>query len=382
MIYLDNASTSYPKPSSVWRAARSYMGGIGVSPSRGTHKRGALASKLVDETRVALSNLFGIANPNYVAFTQNATHSLNIAIKGSLEQGDHVVTTTAEHNSVLRPLEALRRAEVIEYTTVAPSIQGAFDLAEFAAAFKPNTKLVVVNHASNVTGGVAPVEEMFAIAHERGALCLLDASQSAGYLDIDVVKLGVDILAFTGHKWLHGPSGIGGLFVNDPDTVRPLFDGATGQVSHSLRHPMVMPSKFEAGTLNYLGIAGLNSVLQGLSAESMARTRTRVASVQKYFWERIGSLAAVTGYPATSAPFQVPVMSINIAGRFPGEVGSILDDKYSIITRTGLHCAPLIHKTLGTPQGTIRFSLGTKTTKANIDLLADALVESVLPAAL
>lgn len=374
MIYFDNASTSYPKPAILWRAMRDYMSDVGVSPIRGAHRPGMAASQLVDAARRSVATLFGISDPTHVVFTHNATHALNIAIKGVLGPDDHVVTTTTEHNSTLRPLEALRRGGVIDYTAVAPNAGGAFDLAAFAAAFRPNTRLVAVNHASNVTGAVAPVREMFEIARQRGAICLLDASQTAGFLDIDVEELGVDLLAFTGHKWLYGPSGTGGLFVREPRLVRPLHYGATGRISQSLRQPMAMPAKFETGTLNYLGIAALLAVMDSRSADSSAQTEGRLRELMGYMYSHLAALPEIITYPLSPEVPQIPVLSINVRGFFPSEVGGLLDENFSIIVRTGLHCAPLIHRSLGSaPHGTVRISMGANTVERDVDALIAAL---------
>lgn len=374
LIYLDHASTSFPKPDAVWHATRDYLTDIGVSPGRGGYRAARAADLLVEQTRAILARLLGAADPSRIAFTANATHALNVALTGSVSPGDHVVTTNTEHNSVLRPLEALARAGVISYTVVDVTREGFFDLDRFRAALRPATRLVVVSHASNVTGAVAPVRELSAIARAAGAMFLLDASQTLGLLDIDVDALGVDMVAFTGHKGLRGPSGTGGLYVREPARVKPLLRGGTGSSSHVLTHPAAMPAKFEAGTPNYLGIAGLKAAVELLLAEGTATVRERELSLFAWSLTQLRRIDGLTLHEVHPAVPRVPVASINVAHLYPSELSAVLDDEFGIMTRAGIHCAPLIHRSLGTaPHGTVRVSLGSGTTSTDIDALVQAL---------
>ncbi|MGH8932664.1 MAG: aminotransferase class V-fold PLP-dependent enzyme [Egibacteraceae bacterium] len=382
-IYLDHASTSYPKPDAVWHAARDYLTDLGVSPGRGGYRSARAADLLVEQTRAMLATLLGAADPSRVAFAANATHALNVAIIGTVSPGDHVVTTNTEHNSVLRPLEALARAGVISYTVVDVAEDGVLDLDRFRGALRPTTRLVVVNHASNVTGAVAPVRELSAIAREAEAMFLLDASQTLGLLDIDVDALGVDIVAFTGHKCLRGPSGTGGLYVRDPSRVRPLMRGGTGSASHVLTHPAAMPAKFEAGTSNYLGIAGLKAAVELLLAEGVSTVRQREQRMFTLCLSRLREIDGLIMHHVHPALPRVPVVSINVAHLYPSELSAVLDDDFGIMTRAGIHCAPLIHRSLGTaPHGTVRVSLGSSTTTFDIEALVEALTTIAMRAPL
>lgn len=374
-IYLDNSSTSFPKPEAVWQAARDYLDHLGVSPGRSSYRRARTAERLIESARESVAVILGVRKASHIAFTSNATHSLNIAIKGCLSRGDHVVTTDLEHNSVLRPLEALQRAGMITYTVVRTDAGGGLDVQTVEAAMRPETRLVAMTHASNVTGVVTPIAEVAELAHRHGALFLLDAAQTAGLLDIDADAGEIDMVAFTGHKWLYGPPGTGGLFVRDPSEVRPLMEGGTGHNSHSALQPLVMPSKFEAGTLNYLGIAGLlAAITESGGADRMASLRRSVSTTTQSLVSGLHSIPGITVYRARPDIPHIPVVSINVEGLYPGEVTALLDEEFGILTRSGLHCAPLVHQTLGTaPHGTVRLSLGANTSIGEIEATLDAL---------
>ncbi len=378
LTYLDHASTAHPKPDAVWHAARDYLDGVGVSPGRGGYRAARHADAQLEAARAAVAALLGVGNPSRIAFGSNATHALNIGINGSLSPGDHVVTTNTEHNSVLRPLEERSRAGVVSYTVVDVSRGGVLDLDRFRAALRPTTRLVVANHASNVTGAVAPAAELAAIAHEAGAMFLLDVSQTLGVLDVDADAIGADMIAFTGHKGLRGPSGTGGLYVRDPSRVRPLLYGGTGLGSHRLVHPAAMPARFEAGTPNYLGIAGLKAAVELVLAEDLPALLSRKLRLTSYCLARLRSLPGVTVYDVDPAVPRVPVISLNVDGLYPSELSAVLDEEFGIMTRAGVQCAPLIHRSLGTePHGTVRASLGHDTTTSDVDVLIDALTAIV-----
>jgi cysteine desulfurase family protein len=374
-VYLDNASTASPKATGVWEAIRDYLADVGVSPGRSSYRLARSADAMVYQTRELVAGLIKADDPTKVAFTANATTALNACIKGFLGDGEHVVTTATEHNSVLRPLERLRRDGRIELTVVKPGPGGEFDLADFAAATRSNTSLFVLNHASNVTGAVVPVRDVSTIAHEHGAVLLVDAAQTAGYLPIDVRHDGIDMLVFTGHKCLLGPSGTGGMYIAEPGRVATLIEGGTGLNSQSLRHPAMMPTKFEAGTANYLGIAGLRVALAHV-VEAQPAVRVRAEKVLQYCLDALSTVATATVHTVRPGIEQVPIVSFNLVGFFAGELSAVLDEHFGIMTRPGLHCAPFMHAVLGTiPHGTVRVSIGHDTTVADIDQLLYALRE-------
>jgi cysteine desulfurase family protein len=371
MIYLDNGSTSSPKPDCVWESARDFLSGVGASPGRSGHRLARMADEMVEQTRESLAGLFGTRQPKHIAFTSNATAGLNACLKGFLQHGDRVVTTAVEHNSVLRPLESLKRRGIIEYVTAVPDAEGRFDLDWFQDAIAAGTRLVVLNHASNVTGAVTPVAEITKITHEHGAAVLLDVSQTAGCVDIDLDGWGIDMMAFTGHKGLLGPSGIGGMYIRDPSAVDTTTEGGTGISSQSLRQSAVMPAKFESGTLNYMGIAGLNAALK-FAAVAPDKSGHLSALIDQSVCG-LGAVRGVTVYRPAVGLHLVPVVSFNLAGLYAAELAAILDDRFGIMTRAGLHCAPLCHATLGTaPHGTVRASFGVFTTAEDVAALVSA----------
>lgn len=362
----------------IWEAVRDYLDEVAASPGRGGYQLAREADRAVERARRSVARLFGAPDPSAVAFTANGTHALNLAIHGTLRPGDHVITTMTEHNSVLRPLASLADAGVITYTAVPVGATGRCDLARFRAAMRPSTRLVVVNHASNVTGAVAPVADLVDIAHGCGALLLLDGAQSAGILDIDLQAAGIDLFAFTGHKSLRGPSGTGGLVVRDPTVIRPVLQGGTGSQSHVLAHPATMPTKLEAGTLNYLGIVGLGAAVDDLARQGVAAVRRRALELTGYCLARLREITQVIVYDVDPDLARVPLISLNVDGLYPSEVCALLDERFGIATRAGLHCAPLMHQVLGTaPHGTLRVSLGATTAEADIDALVDALARIV-----
>lgn len=364
-FYLDNACTTHPKPDVVWKAIRSYQEIIGASPARSGHTLGKKADDIVMETRQLLAKLFGVENPKHIIFTQNSTHSLNLIIKGCLKKGDHVVTTNLEHNSTLRPLESLRRLNLITYTIVESDKDGLINPKDIEKAIKKNTKLIAVNHASNAIGVVCPIHEIGLIAKETKKLFLVDASQTAGVIPINVEKDNIDFLAFTGHKSLYGPSGIGGAYIKDSATLDPLLEGGSGN-SLSPIQPGYLPEKFEAGTHNYMGIAGLNASLKDMQNERVA-TLARELSLTEYLMKELIKIPGVTIYGTKDISKKVPVVSFNLERYFANQLSGILDQSYGILTRPGLHCAPFVHRTLGTsPTGTVRVSLGRYNTKKQI----------------
>lgn len=377
-VYLDNASTSHPKPSVLWETTKHYINSIGASPGRSGHAMARAAGQVIDSARTLLAQLFNVREPEHIVFALNATHALNIAIKGALRAGDHVVTTNSEHTSVLRPLERLRQLGVITYDVVRCNELGIFTVSDFEAAIKPNTRLIAVNHASNVIGVVAPIHEIGAIARARNISFLVDASQTAGVFELDVERDSIDFLAFTGHKSLLGPSGTGGVYIHSPHTVETLYEGGTGNNSHSLLQPEDVPVKFEAGTVNYLGIAGLAASVQLLLDGKMEEFRRRELAVTEYCLQQLATMPEIQIFGTRDIAYKAPVISFNVQKLFSGEVAHLLDEHHGIMVRPGLQCAPLIHKTLGTfPQGTVRVSFGHANIESDVDYLMASLKKIV-----
>lgn len=365
MIYLDNASTTFPKPPEVLAAMQQYLGACGVSPGRGGYAAAMVAERLVSGVRRRLTQLVRGDEPARMVFTANGSDALNLAIHGVLRAGDHVVTTALEHNSVSRPLETLRRRGVITLTRVGFGADGMVDPDEIARAITPQTRLVALNHASNVTGAIQPAGEIGAIALRHEVLFLLDVAQTIGLLDIDVSGWRVDLLAFPVHKELLGPPGVGALFVGPDVDIVPVRQGGTGGNSADPLQPVEWPARLETGTPNTLGIAGLSGALSVLEpARALATVRARLGR----FLEGIADIPRARRIGRADPGACVGTCSLLIDGLGADEVGAILDDSFGIAVRAGLHCAPYAHRQLGTfPDGTVRVSPGPFTTEAEID---------------
>ncbi|MCL0102407.1 aminotransferase class V-fold PLP-dependent enzyme [Dehalococcoidia bacterium] len=374
MIYLDNAATSWPKPEVVYQAMNNFMHQVGASPGRSGHRLSIEAGRVVYETRESLARLFNIDDPLRIIFTSNATEALNVAINGVLRPGDHAITSSMEHNSVMRPLRALQERGV-ELTVVSCSKEGFLDPGGIEKAIKPNTRLIVLNHASNVVGTLLPVSEVGAIARRHGVLFCIDAAQSAGAYPLDVSFMKVDLLAFTGHKSLYGPQGTGGLYIRQgvEDVVEPLMRGGTGSRSDSEHQPDFLPDKYESGTPNTVGLAGLGAGVQFVLSQGVDALREKEEKVMYLLIEGLGAIPGVTLYGSGDAREQVAVLSFNIAGIASSEVAMRLEEEYDILCRPGLQCAPIAHKTLGTfPGGTVRVSPGYFTTEDEVDIVLRA----------
>ncbi len=372
-IYLDNASTSHPKPACVWEAARYYIEQVGASPGRSSSALGRAAARSTDATRAAVADLLNVADTRTIFFAANATHGLNLIIKGLLRPGDHVVSTSSEHNSVLRPLEQLRRSGMIEWTVVHADQCGDIDPDDLGRAVRSKTRVVVVNHGSNVIGAIAPLSQIARIVHECDSLLLVDASQTAGSVTVDVVRDDIDFLAFTGHKALLGPSGVGGGYIRNAEFVRPLYEGGTGTNSQSLRHPQGLPDKYEAGTPNYLGIAGLGASLDYLRHRGLENVWEVERMLTTTCLEGLQAIKRVHVYGPPPHRDRCPVVSFNIDGLYPSETAHLLEKRFHLISRPGLQCAPLMHRSLGTfPYGTVRVSFGHTTREGEIARLLDA----------
>jgi len=375
MIYLDNAATSRPKPPEVIQAMTDFLNDICASSGRSGHRLAIEASRTVYETRDSIAEFFNIANPLQVVFTMNATESLNLAIRGSLKAGDHVITSSMEHNSVMRPLRAME-AQGLEVSVIQCSAQGFLDPDDVRKAIKSNTKMVVLNHGSNVTGSLDPAEEVGRIARDNGLLFLLDTAQTAGAYPIDVEKMHVDLLAFTGHKSLCGPQGTGGLYIREGVKVDALKWGGTGSRSEEEYQPDFLPDKHESGTLNVVGLAGLGAGVRFVMSAGVDAIRKRERDLTHRLISGLLETPGVTVYGGLDADRQVGVVSFNINGLSQSEIGLRLDEDYEIMCRVGLHCAPIAHKTIGTfPDGTVRFGLGTFTTESEIDTAIQAVRE-------
>ncbi len=375
-IYLDSAATTRQKPPQVLKAVTQYATAIGVSHGRGTYEAGIRANELVFGTRQALAKLFNVQRMDHIVYAKNVTEAVNMALKGFLQNGDHVVLSSLEHNAVIRPLNKLKAEPGIEYTLVPANSLGRLNPYDFEKALKPNTKLACLVHASNVTGNLSPLEEVGALCAKKGIAFLVDTAQTAGIVPIDMQALHIDFLCFTGHKGLMGPPGTGGLAVSPKWNLDSFIEGGTGSNSDKEEQPSQWPDKFESGTQNYWGLAGLKAAVDFLLKTSVQAVRRKEEALTGQFLKEAEKIKGVKlyGLPAGAEKERVGVVSLNIEGRDPSEVGFELDEKYGIMTRVGLHCAPLAHRTIGThPIGTVRFSFGYYNTEKEIEKAVKAL---------
>ena len=374
MIYLDSSATSFLKPPQVAEAVFRSFNTIG-NAGRGAHAPTLNASRLIYDTREKLAALFGTPDPSRIAFTCNATEALNIAIHGAIHPGEHVITTACEHNSVLRPLY-LKEKEGTELTIIPADKKGRirYDLLE--SSVKSNTSAIVLTHASNLSGNVTDLAFVSNFAKKHGLLLIVDASQTAGSLPINVVKMGIDILCFTGHKGLFGPQGTGGLYVREDLTLSPLKSGGSGIHSFDRQHPTDMPTALEAGTLNGHGIAGLNAGLDYILSTGVKNIHAKEISLARRFVNGISDISDLKLYGDIDAPLRTPIISLNIGNMSSASVSDILWEDYEICVRAGAHCAPLMHKTFGTEkQGAVRFSFSCFNTETEIDTAIRAMHE-------
>ncbi|HHX86889.1 MAG TPA: aminotransferase class V-fold PLP-dependent enzyme [Firmicutes bacterium] len=375
IIYLDNAATSFPKPREVLEQMIETYARLGVSPGRGSYDLAVEAAELVFKTRQKLARFFKAPNPERVIFSANATDALNTAIQGLLGPGDHVVSTRLEHNSVLRPLFHLRERYGIEYDLVRFDGQGQVDPDEVAKAFKPNTRLVILCHASNVLGSVQQVPQIARVCAKRQIPLLLDVAQSAGHIPIDMSSWHIQGIAFTGHKALLAPGGIGGLVLSPELNVASTRFGGTGIESSSPVHTQDFPYRLEAGTLNLTGIFGLSAGIDYLEKEEAPEdSRLREMGLIRRLYDGLRSLPGIAIHSPPPAVQSVPVLTCSVKGVASADVGDILDGDFQIAARTGLHCAPLVHETLGTAAaGAVRFSPGRFNTEQDIDRAVEAM---------
>lgn len=395
-IYMDNAATSFPKPPQVVEAMLHFMEEVGANPGRSRHDQSQEAAQIVEGTREKLARLFNAPDPKRIVFTLNATESLNTVIYGSLNSGDHVVITALEHNSVIRPVRHLERLGIVSVSVAPCDGMGVLDVDALKGRIRKSTKLVVLNHASNVCGTIQGVS---AVRDAIGDVpLLLDAAQTAGAVPIDVQEMGIDFLAFTGHKALYGPQGTGGLYIREGLTINPLKRGGTGSVSEREEQPEFFPDYMESGTQNNVGIAGLGAGVQFILDTGVENIRRHEQELLKAMANGLMNVAGLTLYGPLKPDSQVPILSVTFddvlpeglhhtiggcGGRaipaafeniHPQEAGTILRDDFEISVRVGLHCAPLVHKALGTfPDGTVRFSLGYFNTLEEVRIAVEAI---------
>lgn len=372
MIYFDNAATSWPKPEEVYREVEKVLRNCG-NPGRGGHKMALESGRVIFEARQEICSIFNIKDPMRVVFTSNTTEALNIALKGILKEGDHVITSSMEHNSMIRPLMALK-GKGIEVTIVKANEEGKIDPEDIKEAITKKTKMIAITHASNVTGTIMPIEEIGNIAREMNLIFLVDAAQTVGVLPIDVEKQNIDLLAFPGHKGLYGPQGTGGLYVRKSIEILPLEEGGTGSKSESMYQPDLMPDKLESGTPNTPGIAGLKEGVKFVKSVGIKNIYQQEKRLTKILIEGLKEIKGVKIYGPQKVEERVGVVSITLKDSDVGEISYILDRDFDIATRAGLHCAPLAHSTIGTLKtGTLRFGIGYFNTEEEVEKAVKAI---------
>lgn len=377
MIYFDNAATSWPKPPPVLDAMVRYINDTGANPGRSGHRMSIEAGRVVYQAREGIARLFGHNDPLSVVFTKNATEALNLALLGLLDSGDHVVTSTMEHNSVLRPLRFLQERGV-SVSRVCGNADGSIDSVAIEQALTPQTKLIVHTHASNVTGTLYPIEPIGYLAQKHGALFCVDAAQTAGTHAIDMGAMHIDLLAFTGHKSLYGPQGTGGLCIGERARRRivPLMIGGTGSYSDSDRQPEFLPDRYESGTLNGVGLAGLAAGVAFIESIGMDAIRKKESAITNCFVDGLEAIDGITLYGERQKERRLAVVSFNLAGMTCSEVAVALEEQAGICCRAGLHCAPMAHRQIGTfPYGTVRCSFGFFNKEEEIDAALTVLRE-------
>lgn len=379
-IYLDNASTTFPKPKCVADSIYKYMTEIGCNINRGGYENAYSVEGVVFETRELLANMFGATDCKNVVFTKNVTESLNVIIKGYLKTGDHVLVSSMEHNAVMRPLVQLENSGV-SFSRIPCLETGELCIDSIPSLIKPNTKAIIMTHASNVCGTIMPIREIGTICKNHSLTFIVDSAQTAGILPINMTDMNISALAFTGHKGLLGPQGIGGFILSEDmiDKLNPLISGGTGSISHTENVPNFMPDKFEAGTLNIPGIIGLHASLNWINDKGIDALFEHELSLTEEFLNGLkpfvneGYIKIVGRSDLTN---RTGIVSIKLNSHDPSKIAYTLDSKYKIMTRVGLHCAPNAHKTLGTyPEGTIRFSFGFDNNSSDINYSIKALEE-------
>lgn len=377
MIYLDNAATSKTKPKEVVEAVIDAMQSAG-NASRGASYESLSSDRIIFHTRKKISELFNVSNPRQVVFTKNSTEAINVALQGIVEEGDHVITSCMEHNSVLRPLNYLKRDRNIEIDYINIDEYGDLKYEEIKGLIKLNTKVLVLNHASNVTGNINNLKLVGDICREKNIIFIVDVSQSAGSFEIDMLRDNIDVICFTGHKSLLGPQGTGGLCVREAIYIKPLMSGGTGVHTYDPYQPDKMPGRLESGTLNTHGIAGLGAGIDYINSKGMNILTEKSISLSKRFFEGIKNLEHIKLYGNYSRDYRSPIVSLNVSDIDSSEISAILSQEYNISTRPGAHCAPLLHKSMNTvEQGMVRFSFSHQNTVEEVDLAIKAVKEII-----
>jgi cysteine desulfurase/selenocysteine lyase len=382
MIYLDNAATSFPKPEIVYEAVDHFNRCVGANPGRSGYAAAREAERIIDETRGLLARLFHVDRRSQIVFTANATEALNLALKGLLQPGDHVVTTATDHNSVLRPLRSLKERRQIDVTWVKCDRAGFINPEDVHAALRSNTRLVCITHASNVTGALHDIKTISSLVHANGTLLLVDAAQTAGCVRIDVQEMQIDLLAFTGHKGLLGPQGTGGLYIKSgaQEAIQPFREGGTGSQSSSDWQPERMPDRFEGGTLNTPGLAGLGAGVRFVLETGVESIQAHERVLTDRLLDRLVCIPGIKIYGPSPGPHRVAVISFTLEGWPPLNLAHLLASAFDVATRSGLHCAPLVHQYLGTSDtGTVRASIGYFNTSDDVDALCNALEQIAAP---
>lgn len=367
-IYFDNAATSWPKPDTMIRAMNYFNANVGANPGRSGHRLSIEASRIIYNARETVASLLGASDPHSVIFMRNATEGLNTAIRRLLRPGDHVITSSMEHNSVMRPLRALE-SEGVELSVAQCSGTGDIFRDDIAMAIKKNTRMIIITHASNVTGTIMPIADIAEMARDRGVIVCVDAAQTVGSIPIDVKKDNIDILVFTGHKSLNGPQGTGGFYIRKglEKMVSPLERGGTGSRSECEEQPDFMPDRFESGTPNTIGIAGLGAGSRYVAAMGIEAIRKKEIALTGLFMDGVRLIRGVKVYGDMNPAQRTGLVSFSIDGISPSDISFNLDERFNIMSRPGLHCAPSAHRTIGTfPDGTVRFSFGIFTTEDEI----------------
>ena len=374
--YLDHASTTRYKPPQVYEAIMDTMKNNGCSPGRGSYRDALQAGRIVLNSRKLVAQLFNVPDVRQVVFTPGITWSINMCLRGLLQTGDHVITTSMEHNAMSRPLRSLSLERGVDITWLQANRYGEIDLAELESQIKPQTRVIAINHGSNTIGTILPLDKISAIAQRHHVFLIVDCAQTAGYCDIDFNELKLDVLAFTGHKALLGPPGTGGMILSTraSQAIRPIIAGGTGSHSDYELQPEKMPEKFESGTTNTPGIAGLGAGIQYLLDQGLATIRNHEQQLLKVLVAGLETIEGVTVWRARSLEQQVPTLLIAIEGLDMGMASLILDDRFGIMTRSGIHCSPLSHQTIGSyPHGGIRLSIGWSNTLEDIQYALDCI---------
>lgn len=376
IVYLDHAATSWPKPPEVFEAMRKAMEEAAANPGRGSHRMAVKASRVLYGTRKTLADLFGVKNPNDIALTSNTTEALNLAIKGCLREGDHVIATMIEHNSVRRPLEYLKRTRGIQVDYISVDGEGQLDMQLMEGAFRSNTRLVVCSHSSNLLGSIIPLVEIGELVKRKGAVLLVDAAQSAGMLDIHVEEMHIGMLAFPGHKGLLGPQGTGGLYISPDIDLEPLLHGGTGSQSEAVEQPTVRPDRYEAGTPNTIGYAGLQAGVRKVLEWTPQHIYRHEWELSQYMMEGLQEVGGLRILGPALGQARTGIVAFVSERYSASELAFRLDREYGIAVRAGYHCTPLAHMASGTEQtGAIRASMGISTSRDEVEFMRKAIKE-------